>query len=142
MNARLRPKHSVPNETTPRCTRRRAFWVPLVGAAALLLFGCEPQTPADAFRADPAALTRGKSLFVGTCAGYCHSPVVERAAPNLFDCVWKNGSGTDQELFDVIANGVPGTPMISFRGKLPEGDDDIWRLVAYIATTKEECESR
>lgn len=118
---------------------RRTFWTPLAGVAALLLFGCEPQTPADAFRADPDALKRGKSLFVGTCAGYCHSPTVERAAPNLFDCVWKNGSGTDQELFDVIADGVPGTPMISFRGKLPEGDDDIWRLVAHIATTGEEC---
>ena len=126
----------------PRPIRHRALWRSLAGIAALLLFGCEPQTPADAFRADPAALTRGKSLFVGTCAGYCHSPTVERAAPNLFDCVWKNGSGTDQELFDVIADGVPGTPMISFRGKLPEGDDDIWRIVAYIATTGDECESR
>lgn len=120
---------------------RRRLGAALAGVAALLVFGCEPQTPADAFRGDATAMARGKSLFVGTCAGYCHSPVVERAAPNLFDCAWKNGSGEDRELFDIIADGVPGTPMIAFSGKLPEGDDDIWRLVAYITTTSADCDS-
>lgn len=106
----------------------------LVLAAVVAAVGCEPRTPADAYRADSQALQRGKSLFTGTCAGYCHSPTVERAAPYLFDCVWQHGDGSDQALFDVIANGVPETPMIAFKGKLPEGDDDIWRLVAYIST--------
>ena len=119
-----------------RGRRRYAF----VAALALLAVGCEPQqTPADGYRADADALKRGKALFVGTCAGYCHSPTVERAAPNLFDCVWQNGSGGDQELFDIIASGVPATPMIGFAGKLPEGDDDIWKLVAYITKTAADC---
>ena len=39
------------------------------------------ESPAAAFRTDLKALRRGKALFVGTCAGYCHSPSVERAAP-------------------------------------------------------------
>ncbi len=103
--------------------------------------GCDSATPADAFRTDQAALTRGKSLFVGTCAGYCHSPTVERAAPNLFDCTWLHGDGGAQALFDTIANGVPDTQMIAFRGVLPEGDDDIWRLVAYIQNSAPECGS-
>ena len=101
---------------------------------ALCAAGCQPETPADAFRSDEQALKRGRALFVGTCAGYCHSPTVERAAPNLFDCTWQNGTGGDQELFDIIASGVPDTAMIGFKGKLPEGDADIWRLVAYIGS--------
>ena len=102
-------------------------------AAALLAGGCGSASPADAYRADPAALKRGKSIFVGTCAGYCHSTApINRDAPYLFDCTWRHGNGSDQEIFDLIASGVPDTAMIAFRGKLPEGDDDIWRLVAYI----------
>ena len=108
---------------------------------ALCAAACQPESPADAFRADQQALQRGKSLFVGTCAGYCHSPTVERAAPNLFDCTWQNGKGGDQELFDIIASGVPDTVMIGFKGKLPQGDDDIWRLVAYISTNRADCDA-
>ena len=106
---------------------------------ALCAVACQPESPADAFRADQQALKRGKALFVGTCAGYCHSPTVERAAPNLFDCAWQNGTGGDQELFDIIASGVPDTAMIGFKGKLPEGDADIWRLVAYISASAPAC---
>ena len=124
-------------------SRLRVVGPGLVLAAGLvalaLAAGCSPPTPAEALRADAQAVARGKALFVGTCAGYCHSPTVERAAPNLFDCVWKNGAGDDQELFDVIADGVPGTPMIAFRGKLPEGDEDIWRLVAYLGSARQSC---
>lgn len=121
-----------------------------LGLALGVAVGCQPENPreggslarktsADAMRADSQALKRGKALFVGTCAGYCHSPSVERAAPNLFDCTWRSGGGGDQELFDIIASGVPGTAMIGFKGKLPEGDDDIWRLVAYISAAAPAC---
>ena len=113
----------------------------LLLASLLAASGCDAPTPADAFRQDQQALQRGKSLFIGTCAGYCHSPTAERAAPNLFDCTWKHGGGSDQGMFDTIANGVPGTQMIAFKGKLPEGDDDIWRLVAYISATRADCDA-
>ena len=107
----------------------------LLVAVAIIVGGCGPSSPADAFRADAEAMRRGKSLFIGTCAGYCHNIVADnRAAPYLFDGQWRHG-GTDREIFDSIAHGVPGTTMIAFKGKLPEGDDDIWRLVAYITTT-------
>lgn len=109
-------------------------------AATLVLGACAPpSTPADGFRTDPEGLQRGKALFAGTCAGYCHSPAVERAAPYLFDCTWLHGSGTDQEIFDVIADGVPNTAMLGFRGKMPDGDADIWRLVAYIRDASPGC---
>ena len=106
--------------------------VPVVVAVAVLAAACGPDSPADAFRNDPEGLKRGKALFIGTCAGYCHTTAPsDRQAPYLFDGRWTHG-GTDQEIFDMIATGVPGTTMIAFKGKLPQGDDDIWRLVAYI----------
>ncbi|MDE0422490.1 MAG: c-type cytochrome [Gammaproteobacteria bacterium] len=106
----------------------------LIVAGALFVSACGPAAPADAFRNDAEAVKRGKALFIGTCAGYCHTTTSgNREAPYLFDGQWVHG-GTDQEIFDSIANGIPGTTMIAFQGKLPQGDDDIWRLVAYITT--------
>ena len=101
-------------------------------ALAIIVSGCGPASPADAYRADPDALKRAKSVFIGTCAGYCHTTTPGiRDAPYLFDNQWLHG-GSDQAIFDTIADGVPGTTMIGFKGKLPGGDDDIWRIVAYI----------
>ena len=104
-------------------------------AILVVVSACAPKSPADTFRASPDDLSRGKSVFIGTCAGYCHTTTMDgRDAPFLFDDQWLHG-GTDQEIFDSIAQGIPGTTMIGFKGKLPEGDDDIWRIVAYITTT-------
>jgi mono/diheme cytochrome c family protein len=100
---------------------------------------CDSKSPADAFVADPAALKRGKSIFIGTCGGYCHSTVPgPRDAPFLFDCVWIHG-GSDQEIFATVSNGVPNTAMVSFSGMLPEGDDDIWRVIAYLGSERGVC---
>ncbi len=88
--------------------------------------------PVEEYLADAAALERGRALFIGTCTGYCH---VEGRSngdiPNLFDGEWRHG-GSNQDVFQTIANGVPGTQMVGFRGVLPEGDEDIWRIVAYL----------
>ncbi len=91
-----------------------------------------PESPAARFARDPAAIDRGRKIFIGTCGAYCHSTHdVERDAPSLFDCEWKNGA-SDEQIFASIADGVPGTRMPAWRGALPQGDDDIWRLVAYL----------
>lgn len=104
-----------------------------------LLFGCEAKSPADEYLADAVALKRGRSVFAGTCGGYCHSVTKgARDAPYLFDCVWLHGD-SDEDVFNTIANGVPGTRMISFSGKLPEGDNDIWKIVAYLKSKKQSC---
>ena len=93
----------------------------------------------DKYMQDPAALKRGKSLFVGTCGAYCHSFTPgARDAPFLFDCTWLHG-GSDEEVFASISNGIPTTRMIGFGGKLPEGDDDIWRLVAFLKSVRPSC---
>ena len=107
--------------------------------ALVSLAACKESTPADMYVADPNAVIRGKAIFTGTCGGYCHSTSPGlRDAPYLFDCVWKNG-GSDQEIFSAIANGVPGTRMVSFKGALPEGDDDIWKIVAFLKAQRKVC---
>jgi mono/diheme cytochrome c family protein len=91
-----------------------------------------PESPAAAYARDPAAVTRGHQIFVGTCGAYCHSTHdVERDAPSLFDCTWKHG-GSDEAIFKSISEGIPNTRMPPWKGALPEGDDDIWRVIAYL----------
>ena len=100
--------------------------------AAAALACSRSDSPATAYARDPAALERGRLIFVGTCGAYCHSVTNERRdAPNLFDCEWKHG-GADADLFRTISGGVQGTRMPAFKGALPEGDPDIWKVIAYL----------
>jgi hypothetical protein len=88
-------------------------------------------SPVATYLADPQGMTRAAGLFRAVCTGYCHStqPAANREAPNLFDCDWTHGS-SDQEIFDVIAAGVPDTQMQGFGERLPH--EDLWKLVAFI----------
>ena len=92
-----------------------------------------PESPAAAFARDPVAVKRGKSLFIGTCGAYCHAfhDGARGDVPDLFDCPWRNGA-TDEDVFRTISNGVTGTRMVGFKGILPDGDTDIWKLVAFL----------
>jgi len=75
---------------------------------------------------------RGDQLFTALCSAYCHSrDPGKREAPDLFDCEWLHG-GSETEIFATISNGVPNTRMVAFGGKLPNGDDDIRNLVAFL----------
>ena len=108
-------------------------------ALLLVLGACVEADPASGYLADAEALLRGGAVFTGTCGGYCH--LVETAnadAPNLFDCEWRHG-GSNREVFATIANGVPDTRMLGFKGKLPEGDDDIWKIVAFLKSRRSDC---
>jgi mono/diheme cytochrome c family protein len=104
---------------------------PLLSALAVLACS-RSESPAAAFARDPAAVERGRLIFVGTCGAYCHSLTSERRdAPDLFDCEWKHGSA-DADLFRTITGGVPGTRMPAFAGALPEGDSDVWKVIAFL----------
>jgi mono/diheme cytochrome c family protein len=97
-----------------------------------------PADPVPGLLKSPAALARGKSIFVGTCGAYCHKmTAMQSDAPNLFDCAWLHG-GSDQEIFHTITHGVPGTRMVAFGGAIP--DADIWSVVAYIKSASQ-CKS-
>jgi len=115
----------------------------VAAAVATFIVGCSPapseQSPADRFAKDPAAVKRGKGIFVGTCAAYCHSLKKDnRDAPYLFDCEWLHG-GSDAEIHNTIVNGVPGTRMVGFGNGFPQGDDDAWRVIAFLKTNRESC---
>jgi mono/diheme cytochrome c family protein len=119
-----------------RAPTRVAF--ALLATMSLTLAACTqaPSSPAERMLGNPADVKRGKSIFVGTCGAYCHSMTKDfRDAPYLFDCEWLHG-GADEQIFATISNGVPGTRMIGFKDKLPQGDDDIWRLVAYLKSER------
>ncbi|MCI5106392.1 MAG: c-type cytochrome [Pseudomonadales bacterium] len=98
----------------------------------------ENPTLADRFRQDPAALERGRALYEGSCAAFCHEVEGDEAV-DLFDCQWRHGS-TDEELFSIISNGIPDTRMVGFGENFPEGDQDTWRLVAYINNSQAQCQ--
>lgn len=103
----------------------------------LFVTACEKPSQADKLMNDSAAIARGKAIYTGTCGGYCHSKG-PRDAPNLFDCTWLHG-GSDEQIFHTISNGVKGTRMIGFAGKLPNGDKDIWSIVAFLKKNRQHC---
>ena len=99
----------------------------------------EPPSKADEYLADAAAVQRGRSIFAGTCAAYCHKLTPGAGdALYLFDCEWKHG-GRDQDIFNTISNGVPNTRMIAFGTNFPEGEDDLWKLIAFLKSNRSEC---
>ncbi len=116
-----------------------------VGVAVLIAAGAvaashaqppaAPAQPAAPAAATPEDLARGKALFTGACGAYCHQANPQAGAgqgadaPFLFGCEFKHG-GSDEEIFQTISHGVPGTRMVAFSGAIP--DDDIRRIVAYL----------
>lgn len=117
------------------------FRAGVLGFMALTLAACgegDLVSPVPGYLKDPVALKRGKGVFVGTCGAYCHKSAPGPGdIPYLFDCAWKNG-GTDLEIFRTIRDGVSGTQMIGFDGALPGGNDDIWKIIAYLRS-KADC---
>ena len=92
------------------------------------------------FAGDEAAIEEGGFLFEAVCAGYCHVKAEadrDGKCPNLFDCEWVKGSGTDAEMFEVVSEGVPKTEMVGFAGQLP--DDMIWQILAFVRAASK-CE--
>lgn len=128
----------------------RSRLLPLL--SALLLMGCDdyPEPPAaltlvQLYQQDQAALARGEALFIGSCAGLCHSlDDGQEAQPDvtdasyLFDCEWVHG-GSDDTLFDVITRGIPDTRMVGFGENFPEGDADKWKLIAFLRARQQPC---
>lgn len=110
---------------------RLPWLLALLGLVACSEAPVEP-TRVETFMADPAAVARGRSIFIGSCSGYCHRLNNEPSdALFLFDSQWKHG-GSDQEIFNTVTNGVPETAMIGFGSNFPEGDDDLWKIIAFL----------
>lgn len=99
----------------------------------------DPDTPSGQYLQDPVALQRGQALFIGSCVDYCHGLTPEDTdASYLFDCEWKHGS-SDAEIAAVITNGIPDTRMVGFGSNFPEGESDLYKLVAYLRANQGAC---
>ena len=108
----------------------------LSSLAPLTGYADEAQT--NPVAGDAAAIAEGEMLFEAVCAGYCHVKAGadrDGKCPNLFDCEWKNGTGTDAEMFKVVSDGVPKTEMVGFAGQLP--DDMLWQILAYVRSASQ-----
>jgi len=122
--------------------------IALVSCSGAILASCgteENQQPVEltvvqAFMQEAAALERGEALFLGSCAGLCHTLAPENTdAAFLFDCEWIHGS-SDEEIFTTITVGIPETRMVGFGDNFPEGDDDKWKIIAYLRANQQPCE--
>ncbi len=79
-----------------------------------------------------------ENVYRDSCGG-CHGPHREGATgPALIP---ERLTGTDEQYFDVIKNGKPGTVMPAW-GPLGMSDEEVWALVGYIrsAVTAEEAQ--
>ncbi len=91
----------------------------------LVLFPAMAQAQ-NPFASDPAAASVGRGMFRIYCAG-CHGIKGEGSrGPDLR----RTQTRGDQQLFQTISNGSPGTEMPSFEGSFDEMG--VWRLLAYI----------
>ncbi len=117
--------------------------------ALLAACGSEPEVVelsiVEQYMNDDLALLRGEAIYAGSCASFCHGLTPEIAgeefgsAANLFDCQWKYG-GSDEEIFSTVVTGVAGTGMVGFGSNFPEGDDDLWKLIAFLRSKQGSCE--
>ncbi len=91
---------------------------------------------------DPAALRRGQDLFLGSCVSFCHGLIEEEPdqadALFLFDCRWTHAED-NAEMFRIVKEGIPDTRMVGFGENFPEGDSDVWKIVAYIRQSQDNC---
>jgi putative heme-binding domain-containing protein len=79
--------------------------------------------------ARPAAVEAGRAIFAANCAS-CHTGDGRNGrAPDL-SATRFGGGKSDEDLYWVIANGVKGSDMPAWAGRLKEGE--IWRLVAFL----------
>ena len=110
------------------------------------MLGCNSEAPTvvdktivEVFAEDPQSLGRGEALFLGSCAGQCHAfDDLNGGVDYLFDCYWYNGK-TDGELFNIVTDGIPNTRMVGFGTNFPEGDDDLWKIIAFVRFKQEPC---
>ncbi len=100
----------------------------------------QPVTLLDTFLQDPVALERGRLLFEGSCASYCHGaePQADEDV-DLFDCQWKYG-GSNEDIFRIVTTGIPETRMVGFGNNFPKGQNDLWMLIAYLRNEQQVCD--
>jgi cytochrome c oxidase cbb3-type subunit 3 len=101
--------------------------LPLVPMFALVLSAQHGSTTQTNPFLTPEDREAGAMLFKNQCAA-CHGPngTGGAAGPNLTGALRRKD--TDESLFQIVAKGIPGTPMPAFAGNARQ----IWQLVTYV----------
>ena len=125
--------------------RQLASLARILGVLALLT-ACSSEEPSEppslleSFQNDPIAVERGRMLFEGSCANYCHGTEPRPGEDvDLFDCQWRHG-GSNEDIFRIVSSGIPDTRMVGFGNNFPEGQNDLWKIIAYLRTQQQSCE--
>jgi putative heme-binding domain-containing protein len=102
-----------------------------LACGAMLALGSFAQRggPANPFAGNEQAVAEGRDIYNRSCTA-CHGPdgAAGDRAPGLGIPGRRYLHNTDRDLFDVIAKGIPGTPMP------PVGlaENDAWKVAAYV----------
>ena len=123
------------------------LWRVMVLPLLLGLLACSeppPESPlqltaVEYYQLDPREVARGEAIYEGSCARFCHEVEGDEAA-DLFDCEWVHGS-SDAELHRIIVEGIANTRMVGFGANFPDGDNDVWRLIAFIRQNQPQCDT-
>lgn len=113
----------------------------LAGAVALPVMaqrGPPPRQAAGAanpFQGKPEAIAAGVKLYNDNCLT-CHGANggAGEIGPALVNSTGPDTPRAPSHLFDAIKNGVAGTAMPAWSGKI--SDDDTWRIVAFISSLR------
>lgn len=99
-------------------------------ASENIAFSQDAEKLRNPYMGNEEAASEGKHLFRAFCTG-CHGMQAEggKIGPTLANPRWLYG-WTDEGMFQVISNGVPGSSMQKFGGKLTH--DEIWKLIAHL----------
>lgn len=96
-------------------------------------------TIVQGYMANPEAVARGEALFKGSCAEYCHTlEPIETDASFLFECEWLLAN-EDGAIAEKIRSGIPDTRMVGFGSNFPDGDNDLWKLIAFLRVNQAPC---
>jgi len=99
-----------------------------------------PLTLVETYLLDEEALARGRQIYEGSCASYCHGAEPEPGEDvNLFDCRWNYGN-SNEDIFRIVTSGIPDTRMVGFGNNFPEGQNDLWKLIAFLRDEQQTCD--
>jgi putative heme-binding domain-containing protein len=92
----------------------------------------QPRPPKNPLEGNAQAISNGGAMFRNRCAG-CHGPDAKGFMGPDLTGVWETGS-SDDRLFRIVRQGVPGTEMPGAPDIQRVPDRDIWQVLAYLKT--------
>ena len=82
------------------------------------------------FDGDAQAILDGKQLYDDNGCKNCHGD--DGRSATFKDLLVSATDSTEQQIFDAMKDGVPGTAMVSYSSTL--SDDDIWKITSWVTS--------